>query len=337
MKFYKKIIIILFFIFLFQDKTYAQEYPKFIPTNLYLKFGGNNVFIEKLQGFINNYYNAGIKTDGIFGSQTKNQVVEFQKSQGLTPDGVVGPKTLERINELSNSPQSQSQTGSPESSGSQTGSSETGNGTQSNPEKTLDVNSLNNSSTDSSIKPLTSSQESLLNTLKGKNSGGSVGSEKCGGLRLVCTGRATIFNHASVDQACIRDKNDQQFGGTSASGVKLGQEGKPGIPAVALPAIVRSQKGVSFGTAVEVLNVATGVCKSFPLLDAGPGKGPLSAGVVIDLTGSAYDALMGKKNCEKLPKNLGTFIGNIQKVKYYVNVTGTKLSPGQIGECTSLK
>lgn len=32
--------------------------------------------------------------DGIYGSQTEKAVIQFQKQIGLTPDGIVGPKTL---------------------------------------------------------------------------------------------------------------------------------------------------------------------------------------------------------------------------------------------------
>jgi peptidoglycan hydrolase-like protein with peptidoglycan-binding domain len=35
--------------------------------------------------------------DGIFGPFTRTGVVEFQKSYGLDPDGVIGPKTWEKL------------------------------------------------------------------------------------------------------------------------------------------------------------------------------------------------------------------------------------------------
>ncbi len=41
------------------------------------------------------YYKGEI--DGIYGTQTKNAVIAFQKNNGLTADGVAGPKTLEKI------------------------------------------------------------------------------------------------------------------------------------------------------------------------------------------------------------------------------------------------
>ena len=38
------------------------------------------------------YYNGAV--DGIYGSQTKSAVIYFQRKNGLTPDGIVGAKTL---------------------------------------------------------------------------------------------------------------------------------------------------------------------------------------------------------------------------------------------------
>ncbi len=41
-------------------------------------------------------YNPG-KADGIFGTQTKNAVIAFQRDYGLSDDGIAGPKTLEAL------------------------------------------------------------------------------------------------------------------------------------------------------------------------------------------------------------------------------------------------
>lgn len=42
------------------------------------------------------YFNGEI--DGVFGSKTKSAVVKFQKDNNLTPDGIVGSKTLQALN-----------------------------------------------------------------------------------------------------------------------------------------------------------------------------------------------------------------------------------------------
>jgi len=44
-------------------------------------------------------YNCGTP-DGNFGKQTEVAVKAFQKQYGLTQDGIVGPKTAERLMEL---------------------------------------------------------------------------------------------------------------------------------------------------------------------------------------------------------------------------------------------
>lgn len=58
------------------------------------KYGstGNEVtqIQQKLQAL--GYYNGSV--DGVFGSETKKAVIAFQKNCGLTPDGIVGNKTL---------------------------------------------------------------------------------------------------------------------------------------------------------------------------------------------------------------------------------------------------
>ena len=40
----------------------------------------------------------GLNADGIFGSKTERAVIEFQKKNGLYPDGIVGKKTLDVLN-----------------------------------------------------------------------------------------------------------------------------------------------------------------------------------------------------------------------------------------------
>lgn len=57
-------------------------------------YKGNEV--EILQRYL------GIPVDGIFGRGTEKAVIEFQKHNGLHPDGIVGPKTWDRIVSISN-------------------------------------------------------------------------------------------------------------------------------------------------------------------------------------------------------------------------------------------
>ncbi len=58
------------------------------------KFGSSGQEVRNIQKKLKSwgYYNGEV--DGIYGSKTKAAVVYFQKKNGLTADGVAGPKTL---------------------------------------------------------------------------------------------------------------------------------------------------------------------------------------------------------------------------------------------------
>ena len=58
-----------------------------------LRYGNRGPIVEFLQNLLKilGFLNGNI--DGIFGNQTKNAVINFQKAFGLNPDGIVGPLT----------------------------------------------------------------------------------------------------------------------------------------------------------------------------------------------------------------------------------------------------
>ena len=56
-----------------------------------VRAGDTGEYVRLLQSAL------GIHDDGIFGQQTKAAVIDFQKHNGLKPDGVVGPKTWEKL------------------------------------------------------------------------------------------------------------------------------------------------------------------------------------------------------------------------------------------------
>ncbi|MGI6279893.1 MAG: spore cortex-lytic enzyme [Acutalibacteraceae bacterium] len=58
------------------------------------KYGSRSAEVTEIQTRLKKwgYYKGEI--DGIFGSKTKKAVIEFQKKNGLVPDGIAGPKTL---------------------------------------------------------------------------------------------------------------------------------------------------------------------------------------------------------------------------------------------------
>ena len=61
------------------------------------KVGSTGDEVKQIQTRLKNwgYYNGEI--DGIYGTQTKNAVLYFQRQNGLTADGVAGPETLSAI------------------------------------------------------------------------------------------------------------------------------------------------------------------------------------------------------------------------------------------------
>ena len=61
------------------------------------KYGSNSEEVKQIQTKLRRwgYYNGQI--DGIFGSKTLAAVKWFQSKNGLTVDGIVGPKTLEAM------------------------------------------------------------------------------------------------------------------------------------------------------------------------------------------------------------------------------------------------
>lgn len=62
-----------------------------------VKQGSRGETVKKIQRKLKNwgYYNGAI--DGIFGTQTRNAVIYFQRRNGLTPDGIVGTKTFKAL------------------------------------------------------------------------------------------------------------------------------------------------------------------------------------------------------------------------------------------------
>lgn len=64
-----------------------------------LKFGSKGIDVRKLQEVLNKQ-GSKLVIDGIFGRNTKNAVIAFQKSKGLVADGIVGKFTNAELNKL---------------------------------------------------------------------------------------------------------------------------------------------------------------------------------------------------------------------------------------------
>ena len=61
-----------------------------------VKLGSKNTYVMILQDALNNM-GRSLTIDGIFGSNTKNAVINFQKYYGLKADGIVGCNTWRKI------------------------------------------------------------------------------------------------------------------------------------------------------------------------------------------------------------------------------------------------
>ena len=83
MKYIKIIISLILILCIFSISAYSLS-----------KFGSKSQEVIEIQTKLKRwgYYNGEI--DGIFGTQTKNAVISFQKKNGLVADGVAGKKTL---------------------------------------------------------------------------------------------------------------------------------------------------------------------------------------------------------------------------------------------------
>jgi len=66
--------------------------------NTTLRDGSTGGSVKELQRFLNDKLNLNLNVDGLFGPQTTNAIKIWQTSQGLIPDGIVGPRTREKIN-----------------------------------------------------------------------------------------------------------------------------------------------------------------------------------------------------------------------------------------------
>lgn len=62
-----------------------------------LRKGGSGDSVRSLQTALSDKLGKDVEADGKFGPKTREAVIEFQRKHGLTPDGVVGPKTRAKL------------------------------------------------------------------------------------------------------------------------------------------------------------------------------------------------------------------------------------------------
>ena len=79
-------------------KPEKGTYTGSLPTTT-IKKDDKGDAVKLWQKFLNWYGKYGLETDSAFGKLTDEATKKFQKNEGLTEDGVVGPKTRAKANE----------------------------------------------------------------------------------------------------------------------------------------------------------------------------------------------------------------------------------------------
>ncbi len=82
---------------------YAATYQKSINDLSTLKLGSRSADVTYLQYELSRYFLndiGSIVINGIFGEETKNTVIDFQKQYNLTVDGIVGNQTWAKLKSI---------------------------------------------------------------------------------------------------------------------------------------------------------------------------------------------------------------------------------------------
>jgi len=80
-----------------KNQTLVNELQKLVDGNIYLKNKSQGPAVGSVQKFLNIYNNKSAKIDNDYGVTTSTAVKNFQKDQGLTVDGEVGPGTVKKM------------------------------------------------------------------------------------------------------------------------------------------------------------------------------------------------------------------------------------------------
>ena len=90
------IFVISIFLLLF-GYVYYMVVSNNISIEVLSRYGSTGNEVKQIQTRLKSwgYYNGAI--DGVYGSKTQAAVKSFQRANGLTADGIAGPKTLEAI------------------------------------------------------------------------------------------------------------------------------------------------------------------------------------------------------------------------------------------------
>jgi N-acetylmuramoyl-L-alanine amidase len=87
------ILIVLSALLIAFSEVQRQETAQMVAISM----GAQSSTVKTIQTKLKNWGYFDGEIDGVFGQQTKNAVIKFQKKNGLTPDGIVGKATLEAL------------------------------------------------------------------------------------------------------------------------------------------------------------------------------------------------------------------------------------------------
>jgi len=78
-------------------QSLIDELQKLVNGKVFLKNKSQGPSVGTVQNFLNIYNNTSLKVDNDYGASTVTAVKGFQKAQGLTQDGEVGPGTFQKM------------------------------------------------------------------------------------------------------------------------------------------------------------------------------------------------------------------------------------------------
>jgi murein L,D-transpeptidase YcbB/YkuD len=81
----------------YKYQSLIDDLQKLVNSKIYLKNKSQGPAVGTLQKFLNIYNNTSTKVDNDYGTSTATAVKAFQKAQGLTQDGEVGPGTFSKM------------------------------------------------------------------------------------------------------------------------------------------------------------------------------------------------------------------------------------------------
>lgn len=82
-----------------KKKLYTGTFPS-LPSKGYFKIGDHGTNVKRLQKLLNWALGIKLTIDGVFGMNTYEAVIEFQRKYGLVPDGEFGIKSLAKAKKI---------------------------------------------------------------------------------------------------------------------------------------------------------------------------------------------------------------------------------------------